>query len=121
MMAKLPRPASRAAALDDTAFPGYSMGAAADVIGVTPSFLRAAEAAGLFDSTSGITRSQGGHRRYSRDDLQRANRARELVDGGIRVDAAARIVNLEFQLAAAHAMIDILRRQDSSKPKGRKE
>lgn len=119
-MAKLPRPASRAASLDDTTFPGYSMGAAADSIGVTPSFLRAAEAAGLFE-TSGVARSEGGHRRYSRDDLQRANRARELVDHGIRVDAAARIVNLEFQLAAAHAMIEVLQRQASSKQRGSKE
>ena len=110
-MAGLPHPQNRHAALDDAAFPGYSMGAAAAAIGVTPAFLRSAEAAGLFEATSGISRSGGGHRRYSRDDLHRANRARELVDGGIRIDAAARIVSLEYQLAAAHTMIDVLRRK----------
>ena len=56
-------------------------------------------------------RSGGGHRRYSRDDLERANRARQLVDDGIRLDAAARIVSLEYQLATAHAMIETLRRK----------
>jgi MerR family transcriptional regulator/heat shock protein HspR len=99
----------RAPALDDASFPGYAMGAAAAALGVTPAFLRSAEAAGLFHAH----RSEGGHRRYSRDDLQRADRARQLVDEGIRLDAAARIVSLEYQLAAANAMIDLLRRNAS--------
>ena len=116
-MAELPRPLNRAAALDDASFPGYAMGAAADAIGVTPAFLRAAEAAGLFD----VARSDGGHRRYSRDDLHRADRARRLVDDGIRLDAAVRIVSLEYQLAAAHEMIDLLRRQADSPKRGRPE
>jgi MerR family transcriptional regulator/heat shock protein HspR len=102
-----PRPMSKASALDDGAYPGYAMGAAADAIGVTPAFLRSAEAAGLFEAH----RSTGGHRRYSRQDLQRADRARQLVDEGIRMDAAVRIVSLEYQLAAAEAMIGILRRR----------
>ena len=89
-MADLPRPLNRAAALDDASFPGFAMGAAAAAIGVTPAFLRAVEAAGLFE----VARSDGGHRRYSRDDLQRADRARELVDDGTRLDAAVRIVDL---------------------------
>ena len=116
-MAELPRPQDRAAALDDSSFPGYAMGAAADAIGVTPAFLRSAEAAGLFD----VARSDGGHRRYSRDDLRRADRARYLVDDGVRLDAAVRIVSLEYQLAAAHAMIDLLRRQVDSSKRGRRE
>jgi DNA-binding transcriptional MerR regulator len=106
-----PGPHDRTSALDDAAFPGYAMSAAAAVIGVTPAFLRAVEAAGLFD----IARSGGGHRRYSRDDLRRADRARQLVDDGIRLDAAARIVSLEYQLAAAHAMIELLRRGTESR------
>ena len=105
-MAELSHPSNRVAELDDTAYPGYAMSAAAHAIGVTPAFLRSAEAAGLFAAH----RSDGGHRRYSRDDLHRADRARQLLDDGVRMDAAVRIVDLEFQLAAAHAMIDILRR-----------
>lgn len=105
-MADLPNTPNRTPALDDTSFAGYSMGSAADAIGVTPAFLRAAEAAGLFD----IARSEGGHRRYSRDDLRRADRARQLVDDGIRIDAAVRIVSLEYQLATAESAIDNLRR-----------
>ncbi|MGN9914403.1 MerR family transcriptional regulator [Phytohabitans sp. LJ34] len=92
--------------LGDADFPGFAMGAAAEALGVTPAFLRAAEAAGLFAAH----RSSGGHRRYSRDDLQRADRARQLVDDGARLNDAVRIVSLEYQLAAAQAMIEILRR-----------
>jgi MerR family transcriptional regulator, heat shock protein HspR len=105
-MAEPLRP-DRTAALDDATFPGYAMGAAAQAIGVTPAFLRSAEAAGLFEAA----RSDGGHRRYSREDLRRADRARQLVDDGIRMDAAARIVSLEYQLAAAQAMIEVLQRR----------
>jgi len=112
---ELPRSPDRAAALDDTSFPGYAMGAAATVIGVTPAFLRSAEAAGLFE----VHRSEGGHRRYSRDDLHRADRARQLVDDGIRMDAAVRIVSLEHQLAVAHATIDTLRRKEQKPKRGR--
>jgi MerR family transcriptional regulator, heat shock protein HspR len=107
-----PRRPSRASALDDADYPAYAMGAAAEAIGVTPAFLRAAEAAGLFDAD----RSTGGHRRYSRDDLQLAGRARQLVDGGTRMDDAVRIVSLEYQLSAARAMIEILRRRRGDGP-----
>jgi DNA-binding transcriptional MerR regulator len=117
LLAELPRPLDRTAALDDASFPGYAMGTAANAIGVTPAFLRAAEAAGLFE----VARSDGGHRRYSRDDLRRADRARQLVDDGIRMDAAVRIVSLEYQLAAAHAMIDILRRKAEPPKRGRRK
>jgi MerR family transcriptional regulator/heat shock protein HspR len=116
-MAEPLRPLERSAALDDASFPGYAMGAAAGAIGVTPAFLRAAEAAGLFEAA----RSDGGHRRYSRQDLHRADRARQLVDDGVRMDAAVRIVSLEYQLAAAHAMIDLLRRQADPPKRGRRE
>lgn len=101
---KGPRPV---AALHDSSFPAYGMGAAADALGVTPAFLRSAESAGLFHAS----RSEGGHRRYSRDDLERADRARELVTDGMRMDAAVRIVSLEYQLAAANAMIELLQRR----------
>ncbi|WP_144126548.1 helix-turn-helix domain-containing protein [Catellatospora sichuanensis] len=100
--------------LGDTDFPGYAMGTAAQAIGVTPAFLRAVETAGLFESH----RSGGGHRRYSQDDLQRADRARRLVDGGVRLDAAVRIVDLEYQLATANAMIEILQRRLDIPPSG---
>ena len=110
-----PAPSRRPSPLNDTAYPAYGMGAAAEAIGVTPAFLRAVEAAGLFEAH----RSGGGHRRYSRDDLRLAGRARELVDDGLRLDAAVRIVSLEYQLVAAQTMVEGLRRRLDEHDRGR--
>ncbi|MCA2228832.1 helix-turn-helix domain-containing protein [Nonomuraea aurantiaca] len=82
---------------DDEDYPAYSMGAAAEMLGVSPTFLRALGAAKLIEPK----RSGGGHRRYSRYQLRLAARARELVDQGTPVEAACRIIILEDQLAEA--------------------
>jgi DNA-binding transcriptional MerR regulator len=88
-------------AFDDADYPAYTMGRAADMIGVTPAFLRSLGAAGLIEPE----RSLGGHRRYSRHQLQLALRVRQLLDEGILLTAACRIVTLEDRLAAAHRRI----------------
>lgn len=88
-------------AFDDADFPAYTMGRAADMIGVTPAFLRSLGAAGLIEPE----RSLGGHRRYSRHQLQLAARVRQLLDEGMLLTAACRIVTLEDRLALAHRHI----------------
>ncbi|GLX93865.1 MerR family transcriptional regulator [Herbidospora sp. NBRC 101105] len=92
---------------DDDDYPAYSMGRAAEILGVTPAFLRSLGAAKLIEPL----RSEGGHRRFSRYQLRLAARARELVDAGTPVDAACRIIILEDQLAEALAMNEELRRR----------
>ncbi|MEU4241582.1 MerR family transcriptional regulator [Actinoplanes sp. NPDC026619] len=86
---------------DDADYPAYTMGRAADMIGVTPAFLRSIGAAGLIEPE----RSLGGHRRYSRHQLQLAVRVRQMLDEGLLLTAACRIVTLEDRLAAAHRHI----------------
>ena len=86
---------------DDADFPAYTMGRAAEMIGVTPAFLRSLGAAGLIEPE----RSMGGHRRYSRHQLQLAGRVRQLLDEGMPLAAACRIVSLEDRLDAAHRRI----------------
>lgn len=86
---------------DDADYPAYSMGRAAEMIGVTPAFLRSLGAAGLIEPE----RSHGGHRRYSRHQLQLAARVRQLLDSGTALAAACRIVTLEDRLEAAHRQI----------------
>jgi DNA-binding transcriptional MerR regulator len=73
------------------------MGRAAELLGVTPAFLRALGTAKLIKPL----RSEGGHRRFSRYQLRLAQRARELLDTGTALDAACRIIILEDQLAEA--------------------
>ncbi|NJC70002.1 MerR family transcriptional regulator [Planosporangium thailandense] len=77
------------------------MGAAAEILGVTPSFLRGLGEAGLLTPH----RSGGGHRRYSRHQLELAGRARELVDEGMTLAAACRVVRAEDQLDMARRRI----------------
>lgn len=98
-------PASGVDRIDDEDYPAYSMGRAAEIIGVTPAFLRALGAARLIEPL----RSDGGHRRFSRYQLRLAQRARELVDTGTPLEAACRIIILEDQLAEALRINEQLR------------
>jgi hypothetical protein len=85
---------------DDDDYPAYTMGRAAEMLGTTPGFLRSLDEAKLITPQ----RSAGGHRRYSRYQLRLAARARELVDEGIGLDAACRIIILEDQLQEAQRL-----------------
>ena len=98
--------------LDDEDYPAYSMGRAAEILGVTPGFLRSLDAAKLFAPQ----RSPGGHRRYSRYQLRLAQRARDLVDQGTALDAACRIIILEDQLAEAQRINAQLQQRINADP-----
>lgn len=87
--------------------PAFTIGTAAELLGVSQGFLRQLGTAGLLDPQ----RSAGGHRRYSPYDLGLAGQARALVDEGLSMDAACRIVTLHIELAQARAEIAELRRQ----------
>ncbi|HEX5741514.1 MAG TPA: MerR family transcriptional regulator [Pilimelia sp.] len=93
--------------LDNQDYPAFPMSVAAAMIGVTPAFLRGLGSHGLLDPG----RSNGGHRRYSRNDLELAGRARQVVDQGFDLVAACRIVALERELAAARRTIAALREE----------
>jgi DNA-binding transcriptional MerR regulator len=92
--------------LDDDHYPAYTMGRAAELVDATPGFLRALGEADLITPT----RSEGGHRRYSRHQLRLAARARELVDQGTPIEAACRIIGLEDRLEEALRDNEQLRR-----------
>ena len=92
----------------DEDYPAYTMGAAEEMIGVTPDFLRRLDQAKLFTPL----RSAGGHRRYSRYQLRLAARAREMVDQGTPMDAACRIIILEDQLEEALRLNDHAQQRD---------
>ncbi|MGW6929750.1 MerR family transcriptional regulator [Lentzea sp. NPDC054927] len=86
--------------LDDDHYPAYTMGRAAEMLGTTPAFLRTLDEAKLIEPQ----RSAGGHRRYSRMQLRLAARVRTLIDDGIGLEAACRIVTLEDQLDEARSL-----------------
>jgi len=93
--------------LDDEDYPAYTMGRAAEIIGVSQDFLRRLGEVKLIAPH----RSAGGHRRYSRYQLRLAARAREMCDQGTALEAACRIIILEDQLEEA-LRINQERRQD---------
>ena len=91
--------------LDDQDFPAFTTGQAAELLGVQTAFLRSLDTADVVSPE----RSAGGHRRYSRRQLEQAARLRELFDQGHPLQAAARIAGLEAELSAAHEEIGALR------------
>jgi DNA-binding transcriptional MerR regulator len=97
---------------DDDQYPAYTMGRAADMLGVTQGFLRSLDEAGFLTPQ----RSAGGHRRYSRNQLRLAARVRELVDHGTGLDAACRIITLEDQLHDSERRNTELRSADADLP-----
>ena len=83
--------------LDDEDYPAITMGQAAELLGVQPAFLRSLDTGGVLHPA----RTGGGHRRYSRRQLRRAARLRELLDEGHPLAAAQRIAGLEEELSAS--------------------
>lgn len=82
----------------------YAISVAAELTGVEPHTLRTWERAGLLTPS----RSEGGTRRYSADDLDMAQHIHELATAGINLPGIARVLELEHQLNHALREIDRL-------------
>jgi DNA-binding transcriptional MerR regulator len=98
--------------LGDQEYPTVTMGQAAELLGVQPAFLRSLDAADALRPQ----RSTGGHRRYSRRQLEYAARMRALFDQGLNLYAARRILELEDALDSAHRRIAELEHPGSYPP-----
>jgi MerR family transcriptional regulator/heat shock protein HspR len=83
--------------LDDPDHPVLTMSQAAELLGVQAAFLRSLDSAGVLHPH----RSAGGHRRYSRHQLQLAARVRGLLDDGHLLGSAQVIVQLQDDLTEA--------------------
>jgi excisionase family DNA binding protein len=92
-------------ALDDPDHPVLTMSQAAELLGVQAAFLRSLDSSGVLHPH----RSPGGHRRYSRHQLELAARMRGLLDDGHLLASAQVIVQLEDDLADARADADTAR------------
>jgi MerR family transcriptional regulator, heat shock protein HspR len=84
----------------DESEPHFTVGQAAELVGVQPAFLRRLEA---FEAVS-PARTPGGQRRYSRQDLEHIAALNALMGEGLTLAGALRIVELQ-------AEVDELRRQ----------
>jgi MerR family transcriptional regulator/heat shock protein HspR len=77
----------------------YGISVAAELSGVPVQSLRLYERHGLLSPS----RSDGGTRRYSADDLTRLRRISELVDAGVNLAGIGRILDLQDDNAALQA------------------
>jgi excisionase family DNA binding protein len=91
--------------LDDPDYPALTMSQAAELLGVQAAFLRSLDISGVLQPH----RSPGGHRRYSRQQLDLAARMRGLLDDGHSLASAETIVGLQDELASARADAEQLR------------
>ncbi len=85
--------------LDDPDHPVLTMSQAAELLGVQAAFLRSLDSSGVLQPY----RSPGGHRRYSRHQLEIAARVRGLLDDGHLLSSAQVILQLQDDLASARS------------------
>jgi excisionase family DNA binding protein len=93
--------------LDDPHNPVLTMSQAAELLGVQAAFLRSLDSSGVLHPH----RSPGGHRRYSRHQLEVAARVRVLLDDGHLLASAQVIVQLEDDLDSAREERDSAREE----------
>ncbi|MCO7221380.1 helix-turn-helix domain-containing protein [Klenkia sp. PcliD-1-E] len=88
--------------LDDPDRPTYTIGQAAELLGVQVAFLRSLDSSGVVEPA----RSAGGHRRWSRAQLRVAARVRVLLDDGHPLGSAEVIIGLQDDVAALRDELD---------------
>ncbi|MCU4185116.1 MerR family transcriptional regulator [Acidiferrimicrobium sp. IK] len=81
--------------LDDHDAPLYTVGQVASLLGVAPSYLRRLDEERVVEPA----RTDGGQRRYSRNEIHRAERVVELAGEGVTLAGIVRIMALEVEVA----------------------
>lgn len=71
----------------------YAISVAADIVGINIQNLRVYERRGLITPQ----RSEGGTRRYSKNDLSRLTRIAAMLDEGLNLAGIARVLELEAE------------------------
>jgi len=85
----------------------YVISVAAQLAGVHPQTLRNYERSGLLEPS----RTSGGSRRFSNEDLARLRRIQELTEAGCNLEGVRRILQLEAELARTREHVAELQRE----------
>jgi DNA-binding transcriptional MerR regulator len=85
----------------------YAISVAAEMVSMQIQNLRVYERRGLLDPD----RTPGGTRLYSRDDIDRLHRIRELLAEGLNIVGIARVLSLEAEVHRLQAECERLRRR----------
>jgi MerR family transcriptional regulator, heat shock protein HspR len=94
----------------------YGISVTSELSGIGPQTLRLYERRGLLSPS----RTDGGTRRYSDDDLERLKRITELVDQGVNLAGIAHILELETrnsQLQSDYTHLELRNAKLKAKPK----
>jgi MerR family transcriptional regulator/heat shock protein HspR len=101
----------------DTNHGVFAISVAAELAGLHPQTLRIYEREGLLEPT----RSSGGTRRYSGEDVERLRLIADLTTAGLNLAGVKRVLALEAELEAMRATIERLdgelQRERSAKPR----
>lgn len=81
-------------ALSDLDAPRYSVGQAAELLGVRPWFLRRLDSLGLVSPS----RSDGDQRRYSGHQLAQVAEAKAMMDDGVSTEGVRRVMALQSRV-----------------------
>ncbi len=83
----------------------YVISVAAELAGVHPQTLRVYERRGLVDPS----RTDGGNRRYSEEDIDRLRRIQELTNAGHNLEGVRAVLALEAELSRLRAELEQVR------------
>lgn len=86
----------------------YGISVAADLTGVNPQALRGYEAKGLLEPS----RTEGGTRRYSGNDIDRINKITTLLEAGLNLAGVAYVLELEAETRRLRREIERLHGHD---------
>jgi MerR family transcriptional regulator/heat shock protein HspR len=94
----------------------FSISVAADLTGVNPQALRNYEDRGLLSPS----RTEGGTRRYSADDIDRINSITSLIGEGLNLTGIAHVLALQAETAQLRQKLDRARQEarPSDEPRG---
>lgn len=87
--------------LDDPNEPLFTLAVVSDLFGVDPQVIRRMDQAGV----CAAQRTEGNHRRYSRNDIEALGQAFSMRRDGVPHNAMAQIIALQHQVAALRAEI----------------
>ena len=96
---------------DDEHAPLYSVGQVAAMLGVQPAFLRRLDTEQVVQPA----RSDGGQRRYSRSEIERAQQVSAMADEGMTLPGIRRILELEAEVRLLQHQLAELKKRRSAK------
>lgn len=87
--------------LEDATAPLFTMGQAAEMLGLHPSFLRRLDSFGIVSPG----RSGGGQRRYSREEIETVGHAVDLMGEGLTLAGVWRVLELQAEISRLRRQI----------------